>query len=46
MNFDTSYILIGRKMQKLWVFEYKQMHCNGSGHIVGLVMSHSLIKYA
>ena len=27
-------------------FEYLQLGCNGSGHIVGLVTSHSLIKYA
>ena len=27
-------------------FEYLQMDCNGSGHFVGLVTSHSLIKYA
>ena len=26
--------------------EYLQMDCNRSGHIVGLVTSHSLIKYA
>ena len=31
-------------MEVLWVFEYLQMDCNGSGHIVGLVMSQSLIK--
>ena len=33
-------------MWKLWAFEYLQMDCNGSGHIVGLVTSLSLIKYA
>ena len=27
-------------------FEYLQIDCNRSGHIVGLVTSHSLIKYA
>ena len=31
------------KMWKLWVFEYLQMGCNGSGHIVGLVTSLRLI---
>ena len=46
MDFDTSFILIGQKTQKLWAFEYLQMDCNGGGHIVGLVTSHSLIKYA
>ena len=46
MNFNTSFILIGWKMKKLWAFEYLQMDCNGSSHIVGLVTSHSLIKYA
>ena len=34
------------KMCKLWAFEYLQMDCNGSGQFVGLVTSHSLIKYA
>ena len=34
------------KCYKLWVFEYLQMDCNGSRHIVGLVTSLSLIKYA
>ena len=33
-------------MWKLWAFEYLQMDCNESGHIVGLVMSLNLIKYA
>ena len=33
-------------MWKLWVFEFLQMDCNGSSHIVGLVTSLSLIKYA
>ena len=33
-------------MWNLWAFEYLQMDCNGSGHIVGLVTSLSLIKYA
>ena len=45
MNFDTSFILMGWKMWNLWAFEYLQIDCNGSGHIVGLVMSQSLIKY-
>ena len=45
MNFDTSFILIGWK-KKLWAFEYSQMDCNGSGHIVGLVTLHDLIIYA
>ena len=31
-------------MWKLWAFEYLQMDCNGSGHIVGLVTSLSLIN--
>ena len=35
-----------KNMEVQWAFEYLQMDCNGSGHIVGLVMSHSLIKYA
>ena len=30
-------------MWKLWAFEYLQMDCNGSGNIVGLVTSLSLI---
>ena len=30
----------------LWAFEYLQMYCHGSGHIIGLVTLHSLIKYA
>ena len=34
------------KIWKLWAFEYLQMDSNGSGHFVGLVTSHSLIKYA
>ena len=34
------------KMWKLLAFEYSQMDCNGSGHIVGFVTSLSLIKYA
>ena len=46
MNFDTSYIQIGWKTRKLWAFEYLQMDCYGSGHIVDVVTSHSLIKYA
>ena len=46
MNFDTRFVLIGRKMWKLLAFEYLQMDCNGIGHIVGLVTSLSLIKYA
>ena len=46
MNFDTSFIEIGWKTYKLWAFEYLQMDCTGSGQIVGLVTSHSLIKYA
>ena len=46
MNFDTSYILIGWNTWKLWAFEYLQMDCNRSDHIVGLVTTHSLIKYA
>ena len=46
MNFDTSFIYIGRKMWKVWAFEYLQIDCNGSDHIVGLVTSLSLIKYA
>ena len=46
MNFDDSFVLIGWKMWKLWAFEHLQMDCNGSGHIVGLVTSLSLIKYA
>ena len=46
MNFDTSFMQIGWKMWKLWAFEYLQMDCYGSGHIVGLVTSLSLIKYA
>ena len=25
-------------MWKLWAFEYFQMDCNGSGHIVGLAL--------
>ena len=33
-------------MWKLWAFEYLQMDYNGSGHIVGLVTSLRLIKYA
>ena len=33
------------KMGRLWVFEYLQMYCNRSGHFVGFVASHSLIKY-
>ena len=33
-------------MWKLWAFEYLQMDWNESGHIVGLVMSLNLIKYA
>ena len=37
MNFETSFIEIGCKMWKLWAFEYLQVGCNGSGHIVGLV---------
>ena len=51
-DLNKSWILIPvlsksvEKMKKLWVFEYMQMDCNGSGHIVGLVTSHSLIKYA
>ena len=46
MNFDTSFIYIGWKMLKLWAFEYLQKDWNGSGHIIGLVTSLSLIKYA
>ena len=34
------------KIWKLWAFEYLQMDSYGSGHFVGLVTSHSLIKYA
>ena len=45
MNFNTSFILIGWKTSKLGAFEYLQMDCNGSSHIVGLVMSNSLINY-
>ena len=33
-------------MWKLCAFEYLQIDCNGGSHIAGLVMSHSLIKYA
>ena len=33
-------------MGKLWVFEYWQMDCNGSGHIGRFVTSDSLIRYA
>ena len=33
-------------MWKLWAFEYFKIGCNGSSHIVGLVTSLSLIKYA
>ena len=33
-------------MWKLWAFEYLQMDCNEGGHIVGLVTSQSLVKYA
>ena len=32
--------------EKLWVFKCLQMDYNGSGNIVGLVTSHSLIEYA
>ena len=32
-------------MWKWWAFEYLHIDCNGSGHIVGLVTSLSLIKY-
>ena len=46
MDFDTSSIIIGWKLWKLWAFEYLQMDCNGSGHIVVWVTSHSLIEYA
>ena len=46
MNFDTSFVWIGCKMRTLWAFEYLRMDCDGSGHIVGLVTSLSLIKYA
>ena len=46
MDFDTSFIYIGLKTWKLLAFEYLQMDCNGSGHIIGLVTSHSLMKYA
>ena len=45
MCFDTSFILIGWIAQKLWAFEYLQMDCNESAHIVVLVASHSIIKY-
>ena len=46
MDFDIRFIKIGLKIWKLCAFEYLQMDCNGGGHIVGLVTSHSLIKYA
>ena len=46
MSFDTSFIYIRWKTKKLLAFEYLQMDSNGSGHIVGLVTSHILIKYA
>ena len=46
MIFDNSFISIGWKMWKWWPFEYLQMDFKGSGHIVGLVTSLSLIKYA
>ena len=31
-------------MWKLWAFEYLQMDCNGSGHIIGLVTSSALLN--
>ena len=34
------------KIWKLWTFENLQLDFIGSGHILGLVTSHSLIKYA
>ena len=34
------------KYGSYWLFEYLQMDSNESGHFVGLVTSHSLIKYA
>ena len=46
VDFDTSFIKIGWKMGKLWAFEYLQTGCNGSGHIIGLLTSHSLFEYA
>ena len=47
-----SWILIpvsSKSVEKIWkvrAFENVQMDSNGSGHFVGLVTSHSLIKYA
>ena len=46
MDFDTSFIKIGSKMEKLWSIEYLDMECNGSGPIVGFVTSHRLFEYA
>ena len=46
MDFDTSFIKIGWKMWKLWVFEYLQMARHVSGHFIGYVTSLSLINYA
>ena len=46
VNFDTSSSKAVEKMWKLWAFEYLQIACYGSVHIVGLVTSQSLIKYA
>ena len=34
------------KMRKWWPLEYLEIDFYGSGHIVGFVTSHSLIKYA
>ena len=31
-------------MEKLWLFEYLEMGCNGSDHVVGFVTSLCVIK--
>ena len=33
--FDISLIKVYHKIKKLWKFEYLEMGCNESGHIVG-----------
>ena len=50
LNKPCIFILVSsksvEKRRSCGRFECLQMDCNGSGHIVDLVTSHSLIKYA